>query len=51
MLKYLKLKDKEAQSIAEKIFAKVDTNNSGYIDYSGKKSLVNIEFLVAATNL
>lgn len=29
------MKDKEAESIAEKIFAKVDTNSSGYIDYSG----------------
>ena len=36
LLKYLKLKDKEAQCIAEKIFAKVDTNGSGYIDYSCK---------------
>lgn len=50
LMSYLKLKDKEAQSIAQKIFAKVDTNGSGFIDYSGIFTH-NAEFLVSATNI
>ena len=34
LAEYLKITEKEALSIAKGIFKKVDTNNSGFIDYS-----------------
>jgi hypothetical protein len=36
MARYLKLGEREALYVAKKIFEKVDVNNSGSIDYSGK---------------
>lgn len=41
--RFLKIPQKEAVSMSKAIFAKIDTNNSGFIDYS--------EFLVSAGNI
>jgi hypothetical protein len=35
-MKYLKTNKREATAIAEAVFKKIDTNRSGYIDYSCK---------------
>ena len=35
MMKFLNVNKRDASAIAEAVFRKVDTNRSGYIDYSG----------------
>lgn len=35
MIKFLNIGKREATAIAEAVFRKVDTNRSGFIDYSG----------------
>jgi calcium-dependent protein kinase len=39
----MKISSREAHPLAESIFSRIDTNNSGYIDYS--------EFIVSANSL
>ncbi len=50
MSRYLKLGEREALYVANKIFEKVDINISGSIDYSGKFDF-EVEFLMSASNI
>jgi Ca2+-binding EF-hand superfamily protein len=37
IMRYLNLNKREASAISEAVFKKIDSNHSGYIDYSGIK--------------
>lgn len=39
IMRYLKTSKREASLIAEAVFKKIDTNHSGFIDYSGTTTL------------
>lgn len=40
IMRYLKTSKREANLIAEAVFKKIDTNHSGFIDYSGTIPLI-----------